>query len=96
MNIEVGALIAIIFGGGGIITLIVFSIKAQVHKQMSPFKEKITTLETKMTLFEKSHDTIIELLEKIDKSQGLIPDQIDAKIKAREEVFDLRYAKKPQ
>ena len=96
MNIETGVLIAIFFGSGGIIALIVFSIKAQVHKQMSPFKEKIITLETKMTLFEQSHDTIIELLEKIDKSQGLIPEQIDAKIKAREEFFDLKYAKKPQ
>lgn len=80
----------------GIVTLVIIAVKATVYKITSPLKDRVSELETKMTLFEQSHDTIIELLEKIDRSQSKIPEQIDEKIKSREEFFDLKYVKKEQ
>jgi len=71
-----GLIIVGVFGSGGIIALIVFAIKAQIHKQIAPYKKTVSNLETKVTLFEQSHDTIIELLEKIESSQDKIPAQI--------------------
>lgn len=77
----VGLILAGLFGSGSFIALIVFAIKAQIHKQIAPYKKTVSNLETKVTLFEQSHDTIIELIRDI-------PNQIDKKIASREELVN--------
>lgn len=81
MNIELGLVIAGIFSSGGLIALVIFAIKAQVHKQTSPLKDRVSNLEKNMTLIEQSHETIIELIKDI-------PNQIDKKIASREELVN--------
>jgi len=65
----------------GIVTLVIIAVKATVYKITSPLKDRVSELETKMTLFEQSHDTIIELIRDI-------PNQIDKKIASREELVN--------
>jgi hypothetical protein len=60
-----------------------FIIKALIHKTVSPLKEKLDNIGSRMTHVESNY---VALLEEIRK----LPDAIDAKIKAREEIVTMK------
>jgi hypothetical protein len=65
-----------------IIGLVVFGIKALIHKTVSPMKVQLNKVEGRMTLVETNYVSLLEAIQKL-------PEQLDAKIKAREELFNL-------
>ena len=65
-----------------VIALVVFGIKALIHKTVSPMKVQINKVEGRMTIVETNYVSLMEAIQKL-------PEQLDMKIKAREELFNL-------
>ena len=69
------------------IALLCFSIKAVVHKTNAPLRDKVNKLETKMLVL----DDIPMILKELPSE---LAEEIDKRIKAREEIFNLKFATK--
>jgi len=67
---------------GAVIGLMIFAIKALIHKTVAPLKNELDNMVGKMTVVEKNY---VSLLEEIRK----LPDTIDEKAKSREALFNL-------
>jgi uncharacterized protein YoxC len=78
-----GVLGLILAVGTVVIPLLIFAIKALVHKTVSPLRAELDNMVGKMTVVESNY---VALLEEIRK----LPDAIDAKIKAREEIVTMK------
>ena len=89
-----GVLGLIVSVGVVIIPLLIFANKALIHKTVSPIKEKQSQQDTKMQLLESEISTIKESHDKIIAKLEDLPNTIVEALKAREELYDLKYEKK--
>lgn len=83
-DLDLGSIIGIVIACAG---LVIFILKALIYKTTKPLDDRVTKLESRMTIVEEYHPAILKAIQEL-------PDTIDNKIKSREEYFDLKYASK--